>query len=62
VVIGKSEWKKLAKWMKEASKDGLLKIKESKGEVTVQRYVITLLALMTVSIQNIRACKLTLRL
>ena len=37
VVIAKSEWKKLAKWMKEASKDGLLKTKESKGEVTVQR-------------------------
>jgi translation initiation factor 2D len=35
VVIGKSEWKKLTKWMKEASKDGLVKIKESKGEVTV---------------------------
>lgn len=35
MVIGKSEWKKLAKWMKEVSKDGLVKIKESKGEVTV---------------------------
>lgn len=35
VVIGRSEWKKLAKWMKEASKDGLIKIKESKGEVVV---------------------------
>ncbi|WVQ79675.1 hypothetical protein IAT38_001775 [Cryptococcus sp. DSM 104549] len=35
VVIAKSEWKKLAKWMKEVGKDGLLKIKESKGEVTV---------------------------
>ncbi|XAO21936.1 hypothetical protein I312_100693 [Cryptococcus bacillisporus CA1280] len=35
VVIGKSDWKKLAKWMKEASKDGIVKIKESKGEVTV---------------------------
>lgn len=41
VVIGKSEWKKLAKWMKEAGKDGLLKIKESKGEVTVQGCVIS---------------------
>ena len=35
MVIGKSEWKKLAKWMKELGKDGVLKIKESKGEVTV---------------------------
>jgi translation initiation factor 2D len=35
VVIAKSEWKKLAKWMKEASKDGIIKTKESKGEVTV---------------------------
>lgn len=35
VVIAKSEWKKLAKWMKEASKDKLLTTKESKGEVTV---------------------------
>lgn len=35
VVIGKSEWKKLAKWMKEVSKDGLIKTKESKGEVTI---------------------------
>ncbi|RSH89032.1 hypothetical protein EHS25_002694 [Saitozyma podzolica] len=35
VVIGKSEWKKLSKWMKEASKEGLLKIKETKGEVIV---------------------------
>lgn len=35
VVVASSEWKKLAKWMKEAGKDGLLKIKESKGEVTV---------------------------
>jgi translation initiation factor 2D len=39
VVIAKSSWKKLAKWMKEASKDGLLKIKEAKdGGVTVTRY------------------------
>lgn len=37
VVIGKSEWRKLAKWMKEASKDGLLKIKEVKGEAIIQR-------------------------
>jgi translation initiation factor 2D len=36
VVIAKSEWKKLAKWMKESAKDGLVKIKESKGEVVVQ--------------------------
>ncbi|WVO15234.1 hypothetical protein L204_102883 [Cryptococcus depauperatus] len=35
VVIGKSNWKKLTKWMKEVSKEGLLKIKESKGEVIV---------------------------
>jgi len=37
VVIAKSEWKKLGKWMKEASKDGLIKIKEVKGEAMVQR-------------------------
>ncbi len=36
VAIAKSEWKKLAKWMKEVAKDGLLKIKETKGEVVVQ--------------------------
>jgi translation initiation factor 2D len=36
VVIGKSEWKKLAKWMKEAGKDGLLKVKETKGELVIQ--------------------------
>ncbi|ODN72795.1 hypothetical protein L202_08231 [Cryptococcus amylolentus CBS 6039] len=35
VVIAKSEWKKLAKWMKEINKEGIVKIKESKGEVTV---------------------------
>lgn len=40
VVIGKSEWKKLTKWMKEVSKDGLVKIKESKGEVTITAYVL----------------------
>lgn len=40
MVIAKSEWKKLAKWMKEVSKDDLIKIKDSKGEVTVQRCVI----------------------
>ena len=39
VVIGKSEWKKLAKWMKEVSKGGLLRIKEAKGEIVVQGYV-----------------------
>lgn len=39
VVIGKSEWKRLAKWMKEAGKEGIVKIKESKGEVTVVRLV-----------------------
>ncbi|WVQ77838.1 hypothetical protein IAR50_007533 [Cryptococcus sp. DSM 104548] len=35
VVIAKSEWKKLAKWMKEINKEGIVKTKESKGEVTV---------------------------
>lgn len=39
VVIGKSEWKKLAKWMKEVSKEGIVKTKEIKGEVTVMGYV-----------------------
>ena len=39
VVISRSEWKKLAKWMKEAGKEGLLRIKESKGEVIVQGWV-----------------------
>lgn len=38
VVISRSEWKKLAKWMKEVAKEGLLKIKETKGEVVVQGY------------------------
>ena len=36
VLIAKSEWKKLAKWMKEVSKEGLVKIKETKGEIVVQ--------------------------
>jgi translation initiation factor 2D len=40
VVIGKSDWKKLGKWMKEVSKDGLIKIKETKGEVIVIAYVL----------------------
>lgn len=35
VVIGRSEWKKLAKWMKEVAKDGIIKTKETKGEVVV---------------------------
>lgn len=35
VVIARSEWKKLAKWMKDAAKDGVIKIKESKADVTV---------------------------
>jgi translation initiation factor 2D len=35
VVIAKSEWKKLAKWMKEVAKEGLIKIKETKGEINV---------------------------
>lgn len=35
VVIARSEWKKLAKWMKELNKEGLLKTKEAKGEVVV---------------------------
>jgi translation initiation factor 2D len=39
VVISKSDWKKLGKWMKEVSKDGLIKIKETKGEVIVISYV-----------------------
>jgi len=39
VVIAKSDWKKLGKWMKEISKDGLIKIKETKGEVIVISYV-----------------------
>ena len=39
VVIAKSDWKKLGKWMKEVSKDGLIKIKETKGEVIVISYV-----------------------
>lgn len=34
-MIARSEWKKLAKWMKDAAKDGVIKIKDSKGEVTV---------------------------
>jgi translation initiation factor 2D len=36
VVIAKSEWKKLGKWMKEAGKEGILKVKENKGEFVVQ--------------------------
>lgn len=35
VVIAKSEWKKLAKWMKEAAKEGTLRVKETKGEMVV---------------------------
>ncbi|KAK4685848.1 translation initiation factor 2D, partial [Tremellales sp. Uapishka_1] len=38
VVIGKSEWKKLSKWMKEATKEGILKTKETKGEVVILGY------------------------
>ncbi|BEI93373.1 uncharacterized protein CcaverHIS019_0510010 [Cutaneotrichosporon cavernicola] len=38
VVIGRSEWKKLAKWMKEVAKDGVIKTKETKGEVVVTSY------------------------
>lgn len=39
VVIAKSSWKKLSKWMKEAAKDGLIKIKEAKdGGVTVNSF------------------------
>lgn len=41
VVIAKSEWKKLVKWMKEAGKDGLVKVKESKGEAVVQGLVLS---------------------
>lgn len=36
VVVGKSSWKKLAKWMKVVEKEGLLKVKEGRGgEITV---------------------------
>lgn len=35
VTIAKSEWKKLAKWMKEVTKDGIIKSKDVKGEITV---------------------------
>jgi translation initiation factor 2D len=42
VVIGHSEWKKLGKWMKEASKEGLLKVKENKGEFIIQGLAILL--------------------
>jgi translation initiation factor 2D len=45
VVIAKSDWKKLGKWMKEVSKDGLIKIKETKGEVIVISYVAILILL-----------------
>ncbi|WVR06767.1 hypothetical protein IAU60_003802 [Kwoniella sp. DSM 27419] len=38
VVIARSEWKKLSKWMKEVGKEGLLKVKETKGEVVVQSF------------------------
>jgi len=36
VVISKSEWKKLGKWMKEVTKEDLLRTKETKGEFVVQ--------------------------
>ena len=39
VVVGKSEWKKVSKWFKEVGKEGLVKVKETKGEVTVVSYV-----------------------
>ena len=42
VVIAKSEWKKLAKWMKEVGKDGLVKTKETKGEVIITGLVRTI--------------------
>lgn len=36
VVIGKSSWKKLAKWMKTVEKEGLIKAKEGRGgEITI---------------------------
>ncbi|GMK53938.1 hypothetical protein CspeluHIS016_0105240 [Cutaneotrichosporon spelunceum] len=38
VVIGRSEWKKLTKWMKEVAKDGIIKTKETKGEVVVTSF------------------------
>ena len=40
VVIAKSDWKKLAKWIKVVAKEGLLRIKETKGEITVQGSVV----------------------
>jgi translation initiation factor 2D len=49
VVIAKSDWKKLGKWMKEVSKDGLIKIKETKGEVIVISYVPPCLLYLLVS-------------
>jgi translation initiation factor 2D len=39
VVVGKSEWKKVSKWFKEVGKEGIVKVKESKGEVMVVSYV-----------------------
>ncbi|ORX35611.1 hypothetical protein BD324DRAFT_642848 [Kockovaella imperatae] len=63
VVIGKSEWKKLTKWMKEISKDGVIKMKESKGEIVVQGYDAKHMALqthkpfLTVSEEEARATK-----
>lgn len=38
-MVGKSEWKKVSKWFKEVGKEGLVKVKETKGEVTVVSYV-----------------------
>jgi translation initiation factor 2D len=36
VVVGKSSWKKLAKWMKVVEKEGILKVKEGRGgEISV---------------------------
>lgn len=50
VVIAKSDWKKLGKWMKEVSKDGSIKIKETKGEVIVTAYVFPSITLLLPSI------------
>jgi translation initiation factor 2D len=55
VVIAKSDWKKLGKWMKEVSKDGLIKIKETKGEVIVISYVPPYLLYLRVSPTRSRA-------
>lgn len=63
VVISRSEWKKLAKWMKELGKEGLIKVKETKGEVVVTGYdaahpaVQTHASFLTVGEEEARAAK-----